>query len=127
MTPHDPPMTDQIHLRGMVFQGRHGVTEEERAEEQEIGVDLDVDLDLATAGRSDELADTVDYGQLFDACREVVEERSYRLLEAIGEQIAATILQRHVRVTAVRVRVAKPGVPIDGQLEEAGITIQRRR
>lgn len=120
-------MTDRIFLSNMVFEGRHGVSEEERADRQPIQVDLEVTLDLRPAGASDDLDQTVDYGRLFEACRVVVEERSFRLLEGIAEAIASDVLGGHPRIQIVTVRVSKPGVPIDGRLDEAGVAIERRR
>jgi 7,8-dihydroneopterin aldolase/epimerase/oxygenase len=120
-------MSDRIFLTGMVFEGRHGVSDVERAEHQPIEVDLEVTLDLAAAGASDDLDQTVDYGALFETCRLVVEERSFRLLEGIAESIARDVLATHARVEAVTVRVTKPGVPIDGRLDAAGVGIERRR
>ena len=52
-------MSDQIFLRAMEFTGRHGVSDDERADEQLIEVDIVLDVDLRAAGRSDDLADTV--------------------------------------------------------------------
>ena len=120
-------MSDRIFLAGMVFLGRHGVSDEERAERQQIEVDLEVTLDLRPGGTTDELAQTVDYGALFETCRAVVEERSLHLLEAIGEQIASDVLAGYPTIESVTVRVRKPGVPIDGELDHAGIVIERDR
>ena len=120
-------MSDRIYLHEMVFMGRHGVTDEERAEEQQIEIDLEVQTDLSAAGRSDDLADTVDYGDLFELCREIVEQRSFHLLEAIAETIAGAVLGRFDAVESVSVRVKKPGVPLAGQVEHAGVVIERRR
>jgi 7,8-dihydroneopterin aldolase/epimerase/oxygenase len=120
-------MSDRIFLHEMSFVGRHGVTDEERAEPQQIDVDVEVALDLAPAGRSDDLADTVDYGSMYELCREIVEQRSFRLLEGIAEAIAGQLLGRFERLESVTVRVRKPGLPIEGQLEHAGVTIERSR
>jgi 7,8-dihydroneopterin aldolase/epimerase/oxygenase len=120
-------VTDRIILADMAFFGRHGVGDAERSAEQEIDVDIEVEADLAGAGASDDLADTVNYSRVFDACREVVEGRSYKLLEAIAEAIATKVLADFPAVIAITVRVRKPGVPIDGRLEYAGVSIERRR
>lgn len=120
-------MSDTIFLSGMVFYGRHGVSADERSLEQEIDVDLEASLDLRAAGTADDLQQTVDYGRLFEACRRIVEERSFSLLEGIAEAIAADVLGGHPAVESVRVRVRKPGVPIDGRLDWAGVEIERRR
>jgi dihydroneopterin aldolase len=120
-------VSDRIFLSGMAFLGRHGVSEEERAERQQIELDLEVTLDLRPAGAADDLARTVDYGALFETCRVVVEERSFHLLEAIAEQVARDVLAGYPLVDSVRVSVRKPGVPIDGELDWAGVSIERRR
>ncbi|HUG48579.1 MAG TPA: dihydroneopterin aldolase [Candidatus Limnocylindria bacterium] len=120
-------MIDHIYLHGMVFEGRHGVGEDERRQAQAIEVDLDLELDLRAAGASDELEDTVDYGSVFETCRQIVEERSFRLLEGIAETIAGAVLQGYPRVESVKVRAKKPGLPLDGVVEHAGVEIERQR
>ncbi len=120
-------MSDRIFLHGMVFEGRHGVTDEERREPQPIQVDVDVEVDLAAAGSSDDIDQTVDYRDVFEICRVVVEERSYHLLEGIAEALAAEVLDRFPAVEAVTVRPRKPGVPLAGAVEHAGVEIKRGR
>ena len=120
-------MSDRIFLRAMAFEGRHGVSEAERSEPQLIEVDAVLELDLRAAGSSDELDQTVDYAEVFEICRAVVEERSFRLLEAIAESIASAALARFPAVQRLLVTVRKPGVPIDGVVEDAGVTIERAR
>ena len=120
-------MSDRIFLLGMEFEGRHGVTDEERSEPQTIGVDVEMSLDLRAAGTTDDLAQTVDYGDAFERCRIVVEDRSFHLLEGIAEAVAADLLDHFERLESVVVRVRKPGVPIEGVVEEAGVEIERHR
>ena len=95
-----------IRLEGLSVFGHHGA----RPFEQEAGQRLEIDLELDTLDRraeeSDRLADAVDYDRLYQTVREVVEERSFKLLEALASTIAATILERF-RVRRVRVRIAK--------------------
>lgn len=120
-------MTDTIVLKGMAFEGRHGVGEEERALPQLIEVDVTLEVDLLPAGTSDDLAQTVNYSEVFQICRAQVEQHSYRLLEAIAENIATDVLAAHAKVQRTTVEVRKPGVPIDGDLEYAGVRIERER
>jgi dihydroneopterin aldolase len=120
-------MTDRIHLAGMVFLSHVGAGDDERADAQEIEVDVVLELDLEPAGASDDLAQTINYSRLFDACREIVEQGSFHLLEAVATSIAARVLVDFGAVDALTVRVRKPGVPIDGRLDYAGVEIERRR
>jgi 7,8-dihydroneopterin aldolase/epimerase/oxygenase len=120
-------MTDRIRLAGMVFLGHVGAGDEERADAQEIEVDVELELDLEPAGASDDLAQTVNYSRVFDACREIVEEGTFHLLEAVATSIAVRVLADFGAVDGVTVRVRKPGVPIDGRLDYAGVEIERQR
>jgi dihydroneopterin aldolase len=117
-------MSDSILLAGMRFEGIHGVSAEERAFPQLLEVDLEVVLDLTRAAASDELADTLDYGELVETCRRVVEEGSQRLLEAVAGGIADEVRSRP-GVERVTVRVRKPAVPLDVELEYAQVELTR--
>jgi dihydroneopterin aldolase len=119
-------MSDRILLHGMRFEGRHGVGTEERELPQLIEVDLEVETDLAAAGASDDLIETIDYGPLIRLCRRVIEERSFHLLEAIADTIASAVLVSST-ATAVTVRVRKLGVPVDADLDFAQVEIRRER
>lgn len=119
-------MSDRITLLGMQFKGRHGVSSEERAEPQPMEVDVVVRLDLSTAAKSDDLADTINYATLFELAREVVEERSFHLLEALAGAIADAVLAAH-SVDDVEVRVRKPKAPLPGAFETVEVRIRRRR
>jgi FolB domain-containing protein len=115
-----------IELRGLRVLGRHGVSDEERSAEQPFEIDIDVALDTTLAASSDDVADTVDYQALaVDAC-EVVEKRSFRLLEALAEAVARVLLAHEaVLQVTVSVRKLRPPVPLD--LASAAVRITRSR
>jgi dihydroneopterin aldolase len=119
-------VSDRIVLHDMVFQGRHGVFEQEQLEPQPFHVDVELCLDLQAAGIEDDLAKTVDYGVVLETCRSIVESTSFRLIEAIAEAIAHELLA-DFPVAEVTVRVRKPNLPIEGTLAWAGVEIRRRR
>ena len=119
-------MSDRITLSTMRFEGRHGVSAEERLMPQPLEVDLVVEADLARAGRTDDVADTIDYGPLVALCAGVVERNSFRLLEAIAATIADRVLDT-TPATAVTVRVRKLAVPVDADLDWAQVEIRRER
>jgi dihydroneopterin aldolase len=116
---------DRIELRGMSFQGRHGVRPEEREQAQEFKVDLEVESDLGPAGRSDLLADTVDYTRLRAIAKEVVEGPPAKLLETLAGRIAERALEVP-GVAAVSVRVAKRPASMQ-PIESAAVHINRTR
>jgi len=119
---------DTIVLAEMVFFAYHGVRPEERALGQRFVVSLEVDLDLRRAGATDELAETVDYGALYQAVRQAFESPPCRLLEAAAERVAQAALATSPRIRAARVEVRKPGAPIAGSvLGHAAVRLARVR
>jgi 7,8-dihydroneopterin aldolase/epimerase/oxygenase len=118
---------DRITLRGMRFEGRLGVSDEERGLPQLVEVDVAVDADLVAASRSDALEDTIDYGPLVELVRGEVEERDHRLLEGLAGSLARAVLERSSRISAVTVRVRKLAVPLDVDMDHAEVELWRER
>jgi len=120
-------VSDRIVLHNMVFQGTHGVLELEQREPQPFQIDVELAVSLQSAGVDDDLAQTVDYGRVFEVCRQIVESTRFHLVEAIGEAIAHEVLAGFERVSEVTVRVRKPQAPIEGTFDWVGIEIRRGR
>lgn len=118
---------DVIELRGLRLAGIVGVLAHEQAQPQPLELDLDIALDLAPAGRTDDLADTVDYGALCTVAEGVVTTTSYALLEALAEHLATALLAADPRVATVTVAVRKLRPPVAQQLSTSGVRIARGR
>jgi 7,8-dihydroneopterin aldolase/epimerase/oxygenase len=102
---------DRILLSGLRVRGHHGVLPYEAQLGQVFVVDLELAVDLAAAGRTDDLDRTVDYGSLAGRVAELVGGRPRKLLEAVAEDVAQLVLADE-RVRQVRVRVTKPRAPL---------------
>ena len=118
---------DLVELRGLRLVGICGVLPAERDQPQPLELDLDLEVDLATAGASDDLADTIDYGALCDAVAEVVGGGEPQLLEHLAQQIAEAVLAVDARVLAVTVGVRKLRPPVPHALATSGVRIRRAR
>ena len=112
-------------MRGLRVLGAHGALPEERDRAQPFEVDVDLAADLAAAGRTDSLADTVDYGAVAATIEHVVATERHRLLERLATRIADDVLALDSRIDTVTVTVRKlrPPVPVD--LGSAGVTVTR--
>lgn len=110
--------------RGLAFKGCHGVLSAEKTNPQPFRVDLEMYLDLRAAGQQDELSLTVDYAAVFEQVRKIVEEESYNLIEALAENIAASLLYRFP-LAGVKVTVYKPQAPVAGDFEYFAVIIER--
>lgn len=99
---------DCIEIRGLCAETVLGIGEEERRAPQEVRLDLILEADLEAAGRTDDLARTVDYAAVAEAVRAHVVGSQYRLVERLAGAVAGIVLDGFALVRAVTVRVEKP-------------------
>ncbi len=118
---------DFILLEGMQFYAYHGVYEEENKLGQRFLVSLKLFCDLKQAGEQDDLMLSVDYGEVYNITRNIVQGGRKKLLEAVAEGVATAILDRFERVRRVRVRIEKPEAPIAGTFASVGVVVNRIR
>ncbi|KAG4400482.1 hypothetical protein AAZX31_07G065500 [Glycine max] len=118
---------DKLILKGLSFHGFHGALPEERKLGQKFVVDVDAWMDLKAAGKSDHLSDTISYTDIYDIAKEILEGSPQNLLESVAQKIAVTTLTNHKQISAVRVKVEKPHVAVQGPLDYLGVEILRRR
>ncbi len=119
-------MTDTITLTGLRVRGRHGVYQFEREQGQDFVIDVVLELDLAPAATSDDVADTVHYGELADRLVAIVAGEPYNLIETLADRLVAACLA-DVRVGAATVTVHKPFAPIPHAFTDVAVTIRRER
>ncbi len=117
-------MNDTVFLHGMKVDTLIGVYDWERTQAQTVIFDIDVYTDLAAAAGSDDVDDTVHYGEVADTVRAGVQAQQFFLLEALAEYVAALILN-NFRCNRVRIRAVKPGILPN--VREVGVMIERGR
>jgi dihydroneopterin aldolase len=116
--------TDRIALTGLRARGHHGVFDFERAAGQEFAVDVVLELDLAKAASSDDVADTVHYGELAERLVAVIGGEPVNLIETLAQRLADVCLADS-RVRAATVTVHKPQAPIPHEFADVAVTIRR--
>lgn len=99
---------DCIHLRDLDVKCIVGVLPEERLEPRTVRINLRIECDLARAGRTDRLEDTVDYRAVRDRVREAVRNSSDALIERLAQRAAEAALCV-AGVRKVTVCLDKPG------------------
>lgn len=117
---------DKLILRNLELYASVGVSPAEREVGQRLLINVEASYDLAAAGQSDDLADTVSYAELAQTVVEVATAREYLLLEALAEAVARTILAR-LPIAEVRLQVLKQPPPLALVMEAAGVEIVRGR
>jgi len=118
--------SDRIILRGLTVRGFHGVFDFERRDGQDFVVDVELELDTRAASSSDDLANTVHYGELAQGLAAIISGEPVNLLETLAERLAEVCLQDS-RVTAATVSVHKPQAPIALTFADVVVTIRRER
>ena len=112
---------DKVFLRGMKAETLIGVYGWERELVQSLLFDLDIGVS-EKAALSDDIGETVHYGDVCEAVRASLREQDFLLLEVLAEHVADLIL-RDFGALWVRVRIVKPGILPD--VKEVGVEIER--
>ena len=99
---------DEIAISGIQALGRHGAYPGEKDAPQPFDVALRLYADLSSASASDALADTIDYAELHRRVVEIVEGRSFDLLERLCAEILHAAFE-DARVLGAEVTIGKPG------------------
>lgn len=115
---------DEIALTGLRVFGHHGVFDHERRDGQEFIVDARLYVDTAAAAASDDVADTVHYGEVAERIAAIVAGEPVNLLETLAERIADAVLT-FAGVRMVAVTVHKPQAPIPLTFSDVSVTIRR--
>ncbi|MET9492317.1 dihydroneopterin aldolase [Nocardia sp. NPDC006630] len=118
--------TDRIELRGLRVFGHHGVFDFEKRDGQEFLVDVTLWTDFTAAVKSDDVADTVHYGELADQVVRIVSGEPRDLIEAVVSEIADEVMN-DPRIQAVEVVLHKPSAPIPHTFEDVRVVTSRRR
>ncbi len=117
---------DEITLTGVRAFGRHGVYPDERRDGQDFIVDATLHLDTRRAAETDDVADTVHYGEVAEQIVALVESDPVDLLETLAARLADALLARPP-VRRVTVTIHKPGAPITVPFNDVALTIRREK
>ena len=115
---------DEITLTGLRVFGRHGVLAHERRDGQHFVVDATLYVSTVAAAASDDVRDTVHYGEAAERIAAIVAGEPLNLIEALAERIADALLA-YDGVRMVAVTVHKPDAPIEREFADVSVTIRR--
>ena len=118
--------TGKISLDDMRFYAYHGVMEQERRVGSEYSVSLIVEADLTDAARTDDVADTINYAELYELVKREMAMPS-KLLEHVAARIGQRAIEAYERITAVTVKVTKLNPPMGGDSKGASVELKLTR
>ncbi|MEF2521731.1 bifunctional dihydroneopterin aldolase/7,8-dihydroneopterin epimerase [Vibrio mimicus] len=115
---------DKVFIEQLEVITTIGVYDWEQQIKQKLVLDLEMAHDNRYAGKSDDVADALDYAQVSQAVIEHIEQGRFLLVERVAEEVAELIMTRF-SVPWIRIRLTKPGaVP---QAKGVGVIIERAR
>lgn len=120
------PRPDRITLTGLTVRANHGVYDFERREGQDFILDVTLEVNTRPAATSDDVADTVHYGELADRLVATMSGDPVNLLETLAHNLAGVCLEDS-RVQACEVTIHKPQAPIKHTFQDVSVTIRRTR
>jgi len=116
---------DIIHIRRLEIFANHGVIPEENTLGQKFIISADLYKDLRRAGKTDDVNETVHYGQAAVLIKQISEKSVFKLIEKLAEEIADALLKKFP-VEKVKVTIEKPWAPVRLPLETVAVEIERQ-
>ncbi|MCK5780031.1 MAG: dihydroneopterin aldolase [Psychrilyobacter sp.] len=117
---------DKIYINNIKAFGYHGAIAEENVLGQNFYADITLYKSLKKAGLTDNLDESVSYVDAYYDVESIIKNEKYNLIEALAENIAMTLLKKYA-IKKVKVKIRKPGAPIDGNFDFVGVSISRER
>ena len=117
---------DYIKITNLKIFAYHGVFEEEKREGQDFYINAKLYLDLHTPGKSDDLTESLNYGEACHFITKEFTEKSYDLIEAACENLCQRLLLEFNRLWAVEIELQKPHAPIGLPFENVSVPMYRQ-
>lgn len=118
---------EKIVMKNLGFYAYHGAMSEENVLGQKFFLDVELICDIAEAGYSDDVLDTVHYGEVYETIKNVMENERYDLIEKVAQRIIDDIFEKFEKVKEIEVAVKKPEAPVPGIYDYFGVTFRRKR
>lgn len=105
-----------LRLHNLNFYAYHGVLPHEKEIGNEFVVNIELEADLAKACQSDNLADTINYAQIYEIVKKEMTLPS-QLIEHVAHRIYVAIKHQFPQITHLEIRLLKRNPPINGNVE----------
>ncbi|MCD8182635.1 MAG: dihydroneopterin aldolase [Bacteroides sp.] len=119
-------MTGYIFLDQIRFFAYHGVGRQETTVGNEFTVSLRLKVDLTAAVKTDDVADTVSYADVYEAVKKEMEIPS-KLLEHVSGRIVKRLFQDFPPIESIELKLSKRNPPMGAEIEAAGVEINIQR
>ncbi len=116
---------DKIEIKNLEIFANHGVFPEENVLGQKFVISATLYTDTRKAGLTDELTASIHYGEVSHMITKFTKEHTYKLLEALAENLCQMLLQELPLLKMITLRVEKPWAPVMLPLDTVSVCISR--
>ncbi len=120
-------MSDYIRIYDLEVYANHGVYKEENVLGQKFLFSLELEVDMRKAGISDDLKDSINYGEVCGSIHEYARTHTFKLLECLAESVARMLLMKYREIVSLKLEIKKPWAPVGLPLDTVSIEITRKR
>lgn len=117
---------DKIKIENLEIYAYHGVYMEENEKGQPFFVNATLYTNVRDAGKTDRLELSTDYGAVCHFIHKWMMEHTYKLIEAVAENLAQDILLNFDLIKEVDLEIRKPKAPIGLPFESVSVCITRK-
>lgn len=115
-------MKSYILLEDVEFYSNHGVFEQENKVGNVFIINLKIGFDITQASESDDVSDTIHYGEVYDTiCQEM--QKPSKLIEHVAKRIVSSLRTRFPLIENIELKLSKRNPPIGGQAKYASILL----
>lgn len=118
---------DKIIMKNLGFYGYHGAISHENVLGQKFFLDVELSFDMSKAGVSDDVVDTVHYGEAYNTIKAIVEGAHLNLIETVAHRVAQALLNEFQLIEHVKIELRKPEAPVPGIYDYFAVVIERGR
>ena len=118
---------DYIEIDNLVVFANHGVFDEEKTMGQRFVISLKLYTDMAEAAESDDITNSVNYGEVCEYVTEFTKTHRAKLIEKAAQDVAYALLRKYPLLNGVEVQFKKPWAPVGLPLDNVLVNIKRKR
>jgi dihydroneopterin aldolase len=111
-----------IVLKEVRFHAFHGVMPQERKVGADFLLSLRLGYDISKAMQTDDVADTLNYAEVYQLVKQEMEQPS-ALLEHVAGRIAQTLMQQFPAIKSIDLTLTKQNPPMGADCQGAGVEL----
>ena len=115
-----------VHIDGIRLHARHGVLPQEQLTGNDYIINVRVGYDISRAMQTDDVADTLNYAEVYNIIKEEMSVPS-KLIEHVAGRIANRLMDSYSQISSVMLRITKCNAPMGADCNGAGVEILVKR